>query len=48
MTRLHDPQLRARLSAAALEEVRRYEPGVVAAQLHELYDAVAARRHARR
>jgi glycosyltransferase involved in cell wall biosynthesis len=43
MRRMLDPQLRDRLSAAARQEVRRYEPDVVAAELQRLYDAVVSR-----
>jgi glycosyltransferase involved in cell wall biosynthesis len=42
MRSLLDPALRERLSAAARHEVRRYEPQVVAAELHRLYAAVSA------
>jgi glycosyltransferase involved in cell wall biosynthesis len=43
MLRLRDPRLRDRLSVTAREEVRRYEPHVVAAELQRLYEAVAQR-----
>ena len=43
MRRMTDPALRTRLTSAAREEVRRYEPQVVAAELQRLYEAVAAR-----
>jgi glycosyltransferase involved in cell wall biosynthesis len=42
MRSLLNPSLRERLSAAARHEVRRYEPQVVAAELHRLYAAVSA------
>jgi glycosyltransferase involved in cell wall biosynthesis len=44
LTRLRDPQLRARLSTAARSEVRRYEPDAVAGQVQELYERVTALR----
>ncbi|MDA0163863.1 glycosyltransferase family 4 protein [Solirubrobacter ginsenosidimutans] len=42
MVRMQDPQLRARLAIAARQEVRRYEPDVVADQLQALYTKVTA------
>jgi hypothetical protein len=42
MRRLLDPEVRERLSAAARQEVRRYEPRAVAAELQRLYAAVSA------
>jgi glycosyltransferase involved in cell wall biosynthesis len=47
MRRLQDPALRERLSAAAREEVRRYEPKIVASDLQRLYAAVSATARAR-
>jgi glycosyltransferase involved in cell wall biosynthesis len=44
MLRLRDPGLRARLGASAREEVRRYEPHVVAGQVQRLYEKVAGPR----
>jgi glycosyltransferase involved in cell wall biosynthesis len=43
MRRMLDPALRDRLSAAAREDLGPYSPPVVAAQLQDLYDRVAAR-----
>ena len=43
MLRIQDPALRHRLAVAARQEVRRYEPDVVAAELQELYSQVTAR-----
>jgi glycosyltransferase involved in cell wall biosynthesis len=47
MRRLQDPALRERLGAAAREEVRRYEPTIVAADLQRIYAAVSATARAR-
>jgi glycosyltransferase involved in cell wall biosynthesis len=47
MRRLQDPALRERLSAAAREEVRRYEPKIVASDLQRIYAAVSATARAR-
>jgi glycosyltransferase involved in cell wall biosynthesis len=47
MRNLLDASLRERLSAAAREEVRRYEPTIVAADLQRLYAAVSATAQAR-
>ena len=43
MRRLLDPRLRDRLSTAAREEVRRYEPHVVAGELQRLYGELTSR-----
>jgi glycosyltransferase involved in cell wall biosynthesis len=47
MQRMRDPELRERLSAAARHGLGPYSPPVVAEQLQQLYERVAAR-HARR
>jgi glycosyltransferase involved in cell wall biosynthesis len=47
MQRMRDPVLRRRLSAAARDELGPYSPPVVAEQLQQLYDEVAAQ-HSRR
>jgi glycosyltransferase involved in cell wall biosynthesis len=47
MRSLLDASLRERLSTAAREEVRRYEPTIVAADLQRLYAAVSATAQAR-
>src|SRR5262249_23564458 len=44
MVRIQDPSLREQLAVAARQEVRRYEPHVVAAELQDLYTTVAERR----
>lgn len=43
MLSLLDEQLRERLRAAAREDVRRYEPAIVAAEIQQLYRAVTSR-----
>jgi glycosyltransferase involved in cell wall biosynthesis len=43
MLRMRDPALRERLASAALTDLDRYAPDVVAAQLQQLYATVAAR-----
>jgi glycosyltransferase involved in cell wall biosynthesis len=42
MQRMQDPSLRDKLRAAARQEVGRYSPPVVAAELQQLYRRVAA------
>jgi glycosyltransferase involved in cell wall biosynthesis len=42
MLRLKDPELRARLGTSARQEVRRYEPQVVADQLQTLYEKIGS------
>src|SRR5262249_54061989 len=44
MLKLRDPALRARLGSTARQEVRRYEPHAIAAEMQQLYGKVAAAR----